>query len=156
MSAQIVEREIAGFIGILQEHGQRAEAAMLDMELLESCGLLSDLVKIRDSWDMRIASLQDKAKPTSMNTPYQSAMSQPYAPGAPIRQDKVDPWNHRSENMLCKSCMWFCPKAGEDSVVHLGRCRRHSPSMSGYPVVFTNDWCGDHSLNENWFANSPF
>jgi len=21
--------------------------------------------------------------------------------------------------------------------------------MTGYPVVFVNDWCGDHKLNEN-------
>jgi hypothetical protein len=30
----------------------------------------------------------------------------------------------------------------------LGRCRRHAPTMSGYPVVFKNDWCGDHKLDE--------
>ncbi len=30
----------------------------------------------------------------------------------------------------------------------IGRCRRHAPTMSGYPVVFDNDWCGDHKLNE--------
>lgn len=156
MSAQIIEREIVSFIDILQQHGERAEAAMLDMELFESCGSLSRLVRIRDSWDMRIASLQDKAKPASMNTSSKSAMSQPYAPGAPIQQNKVDPWQHRSENTRCKTCMWFCPKPGEDSLIHMGRCRRHSPSIGGYPVVFVNDWCGDHRLNENWFANAPF
>lgn len=30
-----------------------------------------------------------------------------------------------------------------------GRCRRHAPSMQGYPAVFGNDWCGDHKLDEN-------
>ena len=24
--------------------------------------------------------------------------------------------------------------------------------MNGYPVVFVNDWCGDHKLNENNFT----
>ena len=71
----------------------------------------------------------------------------------------ADPWSHRSENMRCKSCMWFCAKVPDFDVngneitarpVHVGRCRRHAPTMSGYPVVFVNDWCGDHKLNENW------
>jgi hypothetical protein len=30
----------------------------------------------------------------------------------------------------------------------LGRCRRHAPTMSGYPAVFEADWCGDHKLDE--------
>ena len=30
-----------------------------------------------------------------------------------------------------------------------GRCRRHAPSMNGYPAVFATDWCGDHKLDEN-------
>jgi len=61
-----------------------------------------------------------------------------------------DPWKHRSQNMACKTCMWFAPKkAGENAVINLGRCRRHAPTMNGYPVVFVNDWCGDHKLDEN-------
>jgi hypothetical protein len=31
----------------------------------------------------------------------------------------------------------------------LGRCRRHAPTMSGYPVVTPLDWCGDHKLDES-------
>ena len=66
----------------------------------------------------------------------------------------IDPWAHRSEGMRCKSCMWFAPKqAGQ--FIHLGRCRRHAPTMNGYPVVFVNDWCGDHKLNESWFDANP-
>jgi hypothetical protein len=66
----------------------------------------------------------------------------------------MDPWMHRSDNMKCKTCMWFVPKKpmtieGYDPVYDLGRCRRHAPSMGGYPVVFVNDWCGDHRLDEN-------
>jgi len=30
----------------------------------------------------------------------------------------------------------------------LGRCRRHAPTMSGWPVMFLTDWCGDHKLDE--------
>jgi len=71
-----------------------------------------------------------------------------------------DPWAHRSEGMRCKTCMWFAPKypGGKPIIdgdritlppVDMGRCRRHAPTTSGYPVVFVNDWCGDHKLNEN-------
>lgn len=68
----------------------------------------------------------------------------------------LDPWMHRSEGMKCTYCMWFVPKAPAsnwpmkelDDKVMLGRCRRHSPSMNGYPVVFAADWCGDHKLDE--------
>lgn len=57
---------------------------------------------------------------------------------------KPDPWAHRSENMSCKTCMWYVIKGTKV----IGRCRRHAPTMSGYPVVFETDWCGDHKLDE--------
>jgi hypothetical protein len=65
-----------------------------------------------------------------------------------------DPWIHRSAGMQCSTCMWFVPKFVEVPVVvdgHkiVGRCRRHAPTMNGYPVVYANDWCGDHRIDEN-------
>jgi hypothetical protein len=62
-----------------------------------------------------------------------------------------DPWAHRSEGMRCKTCMWFVPKEQSEPALRtlIGRCRRHAPTITGYPVVFVNDWCGDHKLNEN-------
>ncbi|APV44200.1 hypothetical protein Dform_00855 [Dehalogenimonas formicexedens] len=54
-----------------------------------------------------------------------------------------DPWAGRGVKMRCLSCMWFVEKREA-----VGRCRRHAPTMSGYPVVFNTDWCGDHKLNE--------
>ena len=66
-----------------------------------------------------------------------------------------DPWIHRSESMRCKTCIWFVPKLPSAKLdtqnYDLGRCRRHAPSMNGYPVVFVNDWCGDHRIDENKF-----
>jgi len=88
-----------------------------------------------------------------------------------------DPWKHRSDSMKCTSCMWFVVKAApvwvaadskrvigdikpgrvveatpdaiqEINSTRLGRCRRHAPTMNGYPVVFRTDWCGDHKLDE--------
>jgi hypothetical protein len=83
-----------------------------------------------------------------------------------------DNWKHRSENMRCKTCMWFVPKEANISLAcreqmtslewteyhqkglsfDLGRCRRHAPTMSGWPVMFVNDFCGDHRLDENKFT----
>lgn len=70
-----------------------------------------------------------------------------------------DNWKNRSGNMRCKTCIYFVPKVAkvdprgdgpfEKPTFDLGRCRRHAPTMSGFPVVFVNDWCGDHKLDEN-------
>ena len=59
-----------------------------------------------------------------------------------------DPWKHRSAGMTCKTCMWYAPKAKSEGETQIGRCRRHAPTMNGYPVVYPADWCGDHKLNE--------
>jgi len=59
-----------------------------------------------------------------------------------------DNWKHRSKNMLCSCCMYFVEKVNNTSV-SIGRCRRHAPTMKGWPVLFAEDWCGDHRLDEN-------
>jgi hypothetical protein len=62
-----------------------------------------------------------------------------------------DPWVHRSGGMRCKTCMWYVEKVTAIAVSEksIGRCRRRCPTMNGYPVVFLDDWCGDHKLNED-------
>jgi hypothetical protein len=47
--------------------------------------------------------------------------------------------------------MWFVVKVSGDVTKSskVGRCRRHAPTMSGWPVMFVGDWCGDHKLDEN-------
>lgn len=71
-----------------------------------------------------------------------------------------DPWRHRSKGMRCETCMFYVKKAPvdqprehtllrHDDATELGRCRRHAPTMRGYPAVFVTDWCGDHKLDEN-------
>lgn len=69
----------------------------------------------------------------------------PTKPKQPILKD---PWIHRSKRMKCKTCMWFVYKKIATPTA-IGRCRRHAPTMDGYPVVFDADWCGDHKLDEN-------
>ena len=74
----------------------------------------------------------------------------PYVSG--IGSIEEDPWKHRANNMKCRTCMWFVlkstntPRVGSDT---LGRCRRHSPTISGFPAIFMHDWCGDHKVDEN-------
>ena len=63
-----------------------------------------------------------------------------------------DPWVHRSKHMQCYTCMYYVTKQADETVqpeVILGRCRRHAPTMGGYPAVFVTDWCGDHKVDEN-------
>jgi hypothetical protein len=71
-----------------------------------------------------------------------------------------DNWKHRSKNMSCEKCMYFVLKDPDNDkdleelhtvamMNSIGRCRRHAPTMSGWPVMFSADWCGDHKLDEN-------
>ena len=60
-----------------------------------------------------------------------------------------DPWKHRSAGMTCSTCMWYVEKFNTTKTkTVIGRCRRHAPTMNGYPVVYPTDWCGDHKLDE--------
>ena len=65
--------------------------------------------------------------------------------------NKVDNWEHRQAGMRCQTCMWYVPKQGD--IKEIGRCRRHAPTMSGFPVVWETDWCGDHRLDETKIVN---
>ena len=60
----------------------------------------------------------------------------------------ADPWKHRSMGMKCLTCMWCVEKEVKEGTRRVGRCRRHAPTMNGYPVVFMDDWCGDHKIDE--------
>jgi hypothetical protein len=58
--------------------------------------------------------------------------------------DKTNGWD-RKTGFCCATCAYFAPKDGAE-----GRCRRHAPTMSGYPVVMAEfDWCGDHKRGTN-------
>lgn len=86
--------------------------------------------------------------PYGMPCPKKSALS--FQIGVPT----ADPWAHRSRQMHCSTCMWFVakirlPETKVDPVRgELGRCKRHAPTLNGYPAVFEVDWCGDHKLDE--------
>lgn len=73
------------------------------------------------------------------------------ADGAPdlttIRRPEVkDAWANLS-TYACSTCRFFVPKDGPGKPQ--GRCRRHAPTLDGYPVVYAEDWCGDHKLGTN-------
>ncbi len=68
-----------------------------------------------------------------------------------------DNWKHRSSGMRCSTCISFVPKRLGASLDEenkpkvktvLGRCRKHAPTLNGWPVVFESDWCGDHKIDE--------
>ncbi len=63
-----------------------------------------------------------------------------------------DNWKHRSKDMRCGTCIYFVEKrtTGERNLdaKTLGRCRRRSPTINGWPAVFDEDWCGDHKIDE--------
>ena len=62
----------------------------------------------------------------------------------------ADPWAQRNKGMKCMTCLWFVPKElASLGTGKVGRCRRHAPTMNGYPVVYMTDWCGDHRIDEN-------
>ena len=67
----------------------------------------------------------------------------------------TDNWKHRSEGMCCGRCVFFVEKvrrpieeARPVPAKLLGRCRKHAPTLNGWPAVFDGDWCGDHKLDE--------
>lgn len=67
-------------------------------------------------------------------------------PPHPIMQE--DNWAHRSSSMLCQTCMFWVIKDPLKRVNPLGRCRRRAPTLGGWPATFSQDWCGDHKLDE--------
>ena len=58
---------------------------------------------------------------------------------------KKDNWEGRKSGMICATCIFFVPKGKKN----FGRCRRHAPTLSGWPGMYDTDWCGDHKLDED-------
>lgn len=76
----------------------------------------------------------------------------------------MDNWKHRSTGMRCCTCMWFVakvrpePRTGKvnltgdpeiERAIDIGRCRRHAPTLGGWPAIYESDWCGDHKIDES-------
>jgi len=59
-----------------------------------------------------------------------------------------DNWQHRSVGMKCATCMWFVEKVPDQGEAKVGRCRKHAPTLNGWPAMKLTDWCGDHKLDE--------
>lgn len=95
-----------------------------------------------------LSEMREMAKSTdleSLQTTIQAAF--------PEKQQEKDPWQHRSAGMRCRTCMYAVWKEAIDArpagSKRVGRCRRHAPTMSGYPAIFEDDFCGDHKIDEN-------
>ena len=50
----------------------------------------------------------------------------------------------------CNTCRWFTYQTVKESGNRgaPGRCHKHAPSITGWPVVYETDWCGDYKLDE--------
>ena len=59
-------------------------------------------------------------------------------PGENVPGGAGDLWSHRNTEMICASCMFYTNF----------RCRRHAPTLNGWPAVYPRDWCGDHKLDK--------
>ena len=87
---------------------------------------------------------------TGASNPNRTGKMGRYILGLALPLVSEDNWMGRSDGMRCWSCIFFVPKSDEDGDdTNLGRCRRHAPTLGGWPAVFETDWCGDHKLNEN-------
>lgn len=85
---------------------------------------------------------------------HEHAAKQAAQMGAQLGAEAADPWRNRQSGMRCATCIWFVRKEPQGLVssvkaMEVGRCRRHAPTMGGYPVVYMTDWCGDHRIDEN-------
>ena len=57
--------------------------------------------------------------------------------------NRIDNWGNKS-TLKCLTCNYFVKKNGP--TFNIGRCRRHAPTLNGWPVVYISDWCGDHKM----------
>ena len=76
----------------------------------------------------------------------ESRITAPLVPADPAVNPR-DPWANLT-TYACRTCRFFVPKTDTETNRE-GRCRRHAPTMDGYPVVYPADWCGDHKLGTN-------
>lgn len=71
----------------------------------------------------------------------------------------MDRWDRKTD-FGCRSCMYYVPKAEQEvqsspekkpskGTIEIGRCRHNAPTLKGYPVVFADDWCGQHKKGTN-------
>lgn len=60
----------------------------------------------------------------------------------------IDNWQHRSDMMKCRTCMWYVRKNRVTPGKEIGRCRHSAPTIKGWPAIYPDDWCGAHKLDE--------
>ena len=61
----------------------------------------------------------------------------------------MDKWD-RKTNFSCDSCMFLVPRGQLlTSGKEVCNCKRHPPVKGEYPIVFKDDWCGEHKIGSN-------
>ncbi len=49
-----------------------------------------------------------------------------------------DNWDLTTGTRICVNCEYYINM----------RCRRHAPTLAGYPAVYPDDWCGDFKFEK--------
>jgi hypothetical protein len=72
-----------------------------------------------------------------------------------MTESKADNWSDRETQMVCATCVFYVEKGkakrvcdSKSALKSFGRCRKHAPTLNGWPAMFDTDWCGDHKLDK--------
>ncbi len=50
----------------------------------------------------------------------------------------------------CDTCWWYGEKREDNVLTIAGKCRRHAPTIEGFPIVLATDIaCGDYKIRED-------
>ena len=68
-------------------------------------------------------------------------MKELYKEGRMDNMNNMEAMEAKVDRVTCKDCLWF-KKAMEDPFRRIHECRKDNPAHTGWPKVYTYDWCG--------------
>jgi len=55
------------------------------------------------------------------------------------------------EDKRCNTCRWYGEKRKDNISTMAGKCRRHAPTIEGFPIVLATDIaCGDYQVDGDY------
>jgi hypothetical protein len=55
----------------------------------------------------------------------------------------------------CAYCYYFYDQSDDDDAIVRGQCRRHAPTINGWPIVTERAWCGDWATDYRPMLRKP-